>query len=136
MEPKNIILITLVIAYLVLFAISTKIYFYKRTMHKIHQYSGINTADIYGIVAPSSMIWTETFINIAKWAVMIALFFYNWIVAVTCLIVGFMLPMVLPEEDDYKNMMKMRDYLSGKTDSKSLAMDDLIKEIIAKQWNE
>jgi hypothetical protein len=44
--------------------------------------------------------------------------------------------MVFPEEDDYKNMMKMRDFLSGKTDSKSIAMDALIKEIIAKQWNE
>ena len=136
MEPKTIILITLVIAYLILFAISTKFYFYKRTMHKIHQYSGINTADIYGIVAPSSMIWTETFINIAKWAVVIALLFYNWIVAVICLIVGFVLPMILPEEDDYKNLIKMREYLSGRNDSKSIAMNDLIKEIIAKQWSE
>lgn len=136
METKTIILIALVIAYMILFAISTKIYFYKRTMHKIHQYSGINTADIYGIVAPSSMIWTETIVNIAKWAVVIALFIYNWIVALVCVIVGFVLPMVLPEEDDYKNMMKMRDYLSGKTDSKSIAMNDLIKDIIAKQWNE
>jgi hypothetical protein len=105
-------------------------------MHKIHLYSGIDTADIYGIVAPSSMIWTETIVNILKWAVVIALFFSNWIVAVICLIVGFVLPMVFPEEDDYKNMMKMRDFLSGKTDSKSIAMDALIKEIIAKQWNE
>lgn len=136
METKTIILIALVIAYMILFAISTKIYFYKRTMHKIHQYSGINTADIYGIVAPSSMIWTETIVNIAKWAVVIALFIYNWIVALVCVIVGFVLPMVLPEEDDYKNMMKMRNYLSGKTDSKSIAMNDLIKDIIAKQWNE
>lgn len=136
MEPKTIIVISLVIAYILFFAISTKIYFYKRTMHKIHLYSGIDTADIYGIVAPSSMIWTETIVNILKWAVVIALFFSNWIVAVICLIVGFVLPMVFPEEDDYKNMMKMRDFLSGKTDSKSIAMDNLIKEIIAKQWNE
>lgn len=136
MEPKTIIVISLVIAYILFFAISTKIYFYKRTMHKIHLYSGIDTADIYGIVAPSSMIWTETIVNILKWAVVIALFFSNWIVAVICLIVGFVLPMVFPEEDDYKNMMMMRDFLSGKTDSKSIAMDALIKEIIAKQWNE
>ena len=110
MEPKTIIVISLVIAYILFFAISTKIYFYKRTMHKIHLYSGIDTADIYGIVAPSSMIWTETIVNILKWTVVIALFFSNWIVAVICLIVGFVLPMVFPEEDDYKNMMKMRDF--------------------------
>lgn len=136
MEPKTIVLIALVIAYMILFAISTKIYFYKRTMHKIHQYSGIKTANIYGVVAPSSMIWTEAIVNILKWGVVVALFFYNWIVAIICIIVGFVLPMILPEEDDYKNMMKMRDYLRGKNDSKSIALDNLIKDIIAKQWNE
>jgi hypothetical protein len=33
----------------------------------------------------------------------------------TLMNIGFVLPMVFPEEDDYKNMMKMRDFLSGKT---------------------
>ena len=136
MELKTIFLITLVIVYIILFSISTKFFFYKRTMHKIHQYSGIKTADIYGIVAPSFMIWTEAILNIFKWAVVIALFFFNWIVAIICVIVGFILPMILPEQDDYKNMLKMRDHLSGKTDSKSIAMDDLIREIITKQWSE
>ena len=136
METKTLILIALVIAFIILFAISTRIFFYKRTMHKIHQYSGLNTADIYRIVTPSSTIWTEIIVNLLKWAVVIALFFYNWIVAVVCVIICFVLPMVLPEEDDYKNMIKMRDYLKGKKDSQSIAMDNMIKDIISKQWNE
>lgn len=135
METNTIIWISLAAAFFVLLVFDMKIFFYKRTMHKIHMYSGLNTADIYGIAAPN-MVWGEFLVRILKWGILIALLFSNWIVAIVCAIIGFILPMVLPEEDDYKNMMKMRQFLKGNLDPKAIALDNIIREIMAKQGNE
>lgn len=48
-----------------------------------------------------------------RWVAIIALFFYNWIAAVVCLAIEFIVPIILPEQDDYKNMEKMRKNIEG-----------------------
>lgn len=133
METKTIILIALIVVFLILLAIDMKIYFYKRTMHKIHLKTGVATSDIYNIVAPK-MIWKEFLVRILKWGVIIALFFYNWVAAIICIIVSFVLPIILPEQDDFENMVKMASEIEGKIDKPSIAMYNIIKELLRSEF--
>jgi hypothetical protein len=69
-------------------------------------------------------------VSMLRWAVVIALFFYNWIAALVGLAVEFILPTVLPEEDDYKNIGIMREELKRKGGLPDL--DNILKEIMDK----
>ena len=73
---------------------------------------------------------TINIISMLRWTIVIALFFYNWIAALVCLAIEFILPIVLPEEDDYKNIGIMRDELKKKGGLQDL--DDILKEIMDK----
>lgn len=82
-----------------------------------------------GILVPTSYS-TINFISMLRWVVLIALFFYNWIAGLVCIAIEFILPIVLPEEDDYKNISVMREVLKRKGGLKDL--DDMLKEIMDK----
>jgi len=82
-----------------------------------------------GILVPASYS-TIHLISMLRWVVLIASFFYNWIAGLVCLAIEFILPIVLPEEDDYKNIGIMRDELKKKGGLQDL--DDILKEIMNK----
>ena len=129
MEKTTIILSCLLLAYVILIIIDLRIGFFKRTIRKIHYKIGLETYDMYSIIAPNK-IWMELIVNILKWSILIALFFYSWKIALICLIVPFLLYIILPEQDDYKNLLKMRKYLHGKKDKASVTMDNIIKDLL------
>lgn len=133
METKTIIVVVLIVAYLILLAFDLKMYFYKRTMHKIHLKTGIDTSEIYKVVA-SHMIWKELIVRILKWGVIIALFFYNWIAALVCIAIGFILPILLPEQNDFKNLIKMASAVEGRKDDASIAMYEIIKVFLRSEY--
>jgi hypothetical protein len=82
-----------------------------------------------GILMP---VYLQNFNLVAmlRWVVVIVLFFYNWIAALICLALEFILPIVLPEEDDYKNIGKMREELKKKGGFPDL--DNMLKDIMDK----
>ena len=65
-----------------------------------------------------------------RWLALVALFFYNWIAALVCLVIEFILPIILPEEDDYNNIGIMREELKRKGGLPNL--DNVLKEIMDK----
>jgi len=128
METITIIWISLSCIWIILFAFNLKSYFFQRTLHKIHLHSGLSMKSL-GILVPASYS-TIHLISMLRWVIVIALFFYNWIAALVCLAIEFILPIVLPEEDDYKNIGIMRDELKKKGGLQDL--DDILKEIMNK----
>ena len=128
METNTIIWIILSCIWIILFALNLKAFFFQRTLHKIHQYSGLSMKSL-GILVPTSYS-TINLISMLRWVVLIVLFFYNWIAGLVCIAIEFILPIVLPEEDDYKNISVMREYLKRKGGLKDF--DDMLKEIMDK----
>lgn len=128
METKTIVLICLLVAWIVLFVLNLKAFFFQRTLHKIHQYSGLSMNSL-SVLVPTSYS-TIKLISMLRWVALIALFFYNWIAGLICLAIEFILPVVLPEEDDYKNISVMRKELKRKGGLQDL--DNILKEIINK----
>ena len=128
METITIIWISLSCIWLILFVLNLKAFFFQRTLHKIHLHSGLSMKSL-GILVPASYS-TISIISMLRWVIVIALFFYNWIAALVCLAIEFILPIVLPEEDDYKNIGIMRDELKKKGGLQDL--DDILKEIMNK----
>ena len=128
MEINTIIWISLSAIWAILFSLNIKVYFFQRTIHKIHKHTGVSMKSL-GILMPI-YLQNLNLIAMLRWAVVIALFFYNWIAALVCLDVEFILPIVLPEEDDYKNIGIMREELKKKGGLPEL--DNILKEIIDK----
>ena len=98
-------------AYIVLFVINLRSYFFHRTLHKIHLKSGVPMNELSALV-PMSYSFLGLLSKL-RWVAIIALFFYNWIAAVVYLAIEFIVPIILPEQDDYKNMEKMRKNIEG-----------------------
>lgn len=98
-------------AYIVLFVINLRSYFFHRTLHKIHLKSGVPMNELAALL-PMSYSFLGLLSKL-RWVAIIALFFYNWIAAVVCLAIEFIVPIILPEQDDYKNMEKMRKNIEG-----------------------
>jgi hypothetical protein len=130
METDTIIWLCLVAAYLILFALNLKAYFFLRTIHKIHQYTKIPKGTLSYLVP--KFYFTINHVSKLRWVALIALFFYNWIAGVICLVVEFVLPIILPEEDDYKNITKMREELKRKNDVSLKFLDGILQEIMNK----
>lgn len=128
MEANTIIWIALSVTWLILFAINLKVYFFQRTIHKIHMYTGIPMSKL-GFLMPV-YLQNLNLLSMLRWAVVAALFFYNWIAALVCLAVEFILPIVLPEEDDYKNIGVMRKELKKKCGLPGL--DKMLEDIMDK----
>ena len=128
METNTIIWICLLVAWTLLFCLNLKVYFFQRTIHKIHMYTGLSMKSL-GILMPV-YLQNLNLVSMLRWVVIIALFFYNWITALVCLVIEFILPTVLPEEDDYKNIGIMREELKRKGGLADL--DNILKEIMDK----
>lgn len=128
MEINTIIWISLSVVWIILFGLNLKVYFFQRTIHKIHMHTGVTMKSL-GILMP---VYLQNFNLVAmlRWVVVIVLFFYNWIAALICLALEFILPIVLPEEDDYKNIGKMREELKKKGGFPDL--DNMLKNIMDK----
>ena len=128
METKTIIWIALSVVWVILFAINLKVYFFQRTLHKIHQYSGLPW-NVLGVLMPVRY-QNLNLLSMLRWAIVASLFFFNWIAAIVCLAIEFILPTILPEQDDYENIKKMRMNLKNKAELKPL--DEVLSDIMGK----
>lgn len=95
------------VAFVVLLWMNLKVFFYQRTLRKVHLAKDISMNQL-------SYAYPESYLVIywlsgLRWVVLIAMFFVNWIVAIICLIANFVLPLILPEQDDYSNLMRARN---------------------------
>lgn len=127
---NTIIWICLFAAFIILFTLNLKVFFFQRTIHKIHQQTQIPKGTLSYLVPTSYSI--INIVSMIRWVAVIALFFYNWIAGLICLAIEFVLPIVLPEEDDYKNMKKMREELKRKNDKSLNFLDDILKKQMEK----
>ena len=130
METNTIIWISLVLVYLIFFALNLKAYCFQRTIHKIHQQTQIPNGTLSHLVPSSYSI--INMVSMIRWIALIVLFFYNWIAGILCLAVEFVLPIILPEEDDYKNIGIMREELKRKNDKSLNFLDGILKDIMGK----
>lgn len=128
METKTIIWISLSVVWVILFCLNLKVYFFQRTIHKIHMYTGMSMKSL-GLLMPV-YLQNLHLISMLRWLVVIALFFYNWIAALACLAIEFILPIILPEEDDYKNIGIIREELKRKGGIPEF--DEILKDIMDK----
>lgn len=123
--------IVLVVAFIILFTMNMKVFFYQRTLRKVHLKTGLSMRTLS--VAYPSYYLIMHLISFLRWGVIIVLFFLNWILAVICLAVNFILPAILPEQDDYKNILLARKVIGKKKFRTSLKelffIDSLLKEI-------
>ena len=127
----NTLSIILVVAFTILFAMNMKVFFFQRTLRKVHLKTGLSMNDL-SITYPSSYT-IMLLISFLRWGVIIALFFSNWILAVVCIVINFILPAILPEQDDYKNILMARKVINKKKFGTSLGelsfIDSQLKEI-------
>lgn len=128
METNTIVWVCLTALYLILFALNLKAFFFMRTIYKIHRKTLIPYGTLNYMVPTS--YHTINFISKLRWAALIALFFFNWIAGLVCLAIEFIVPNVLPEEDDYKNMEVMRKELKWKNDKSLNFLDDMLKDMM------
>ena len=130
MDTEVIILILLIISWITLFSLNNRTFFFQRTVHKIHLKTGIPTERL-GALYPFSYIWTY-YLSHLRWVVLIALFFYNWIVGIVCVVAEYFIPIILPEEDDYENMKKMRKEIKKKGEPYLSLFDPMLKDFMDK----
>lgn len=134
MESETVIWITLTIAWVILFILDLRTYFFARTLHKICMKYSLAMNKVNVLMPPSYA--TQGLISKLRWVVVIALFFYSWIAAIICLVAEFVLPIKLPEEDDYKNLLIMKKYVeSGKVENGDFYLG-LINSIINTEFGE
>lgn len=134
MEGKVIILILLAIAWAILFGLNMRTFLFQRTVHKIHLKTGIPSENL-GALYPFSYIWTYH-VSKLRWGVLIALFFFNWIVGVVCIVAQWIVPIILPEEDDYENMKKMRKEIKKKGEPYLSVLDPILEDFMDGMLNE
>lgn len=123
----------LISVFVILYAINLKVFFFQRTIHKISIKYGWNKKKLVMLLLPKSytiMYW----ISLIRWVVVIALFYYNWIAAIICVVGGYILSIILPEQDDYKNIQKMIIFIDKKYGKDSIpelrsALSDILKSM-------
>ena len=114
------------IIFAVLFLMNIKVFFFQRTIRKIHLKTGVPQREL-NAAYPASYI-TMYRISILRFVVIAALFFVNWKVALIIVVVNFLLPAILPEQDDYKNIQIARKTISDKINySKNADIDRLVE---------
>ena len=100
METKTIIAIVI---YIALILIELRVFFYQRTLRKLSMKFNLSQQDI-SLLYPTRYM-TIYRITRLKWITLIVLFIFNWKAAVACLFSYFVLVAILPEQDDYKNLL-------------------------------
>lgn len=98
METIDIILVFLFLIFLIF---NLKVFFYQRTLRKISIKENIPQENLSCLYPKSYLVIYK--ISKLRWISVGALFYFNWIAALICIFIGFILPMILPEQDDYKN---------------------------------
>lgn len=106
----NFIIILFLIVYGILLYLNLRVFFYQRTLRKIAVKYEIGDYAI-GLLYPPSMI-TMYKISYLRWVAIIALFFFSWKIAVLTLVLSYLLYAFLPEQNDYKNVIKVIKTLS------------------------
>ena len=104
--------IILSIVFVILLVMNLKVFFFQRTLRKVHLKTGIPMSALSAAYPTSYMLMV--YLSFLRWGIIIVLFFLNWIVAIGCLILNFLLPIILPEQDDYKNILTAREILRHK----------------------
>ena len=91
--------------FIILMLINLRVFLYQRTIRKISMKTGI-AQELLSNLYPKSYL-TQYNISRIRWLILIALIFINWIYAAALLVINSIIYVVVPEQDDIKNMKKM-----------------------------
>lgn len=108
MSELNIV-IALAIIYAILWMAKHKVFMFQRTIRKIALSSGIPQKKL-GFLYPQKYKTLHIASNI-RWVILGVILFLSWEVAIGLLVLGGIVTMVYPEQDDFVNMKMMLDDL-------------------------
>lgn len=91
--------------FMILLFMNVRVFLYQRTVRKISIKLGIKQDDL-SVLYPKKYI---TMYNVSKirWLLLAALLLFNWIYALSLFVFYYLVIIVVPEQDDMKNMKKM-----------------------------
>lgn len=121
--------ISLVVIYLILLYTYMRVTHFWGTIYKIHDLTGIDIKDLRAACPPNYYYLKK--VPRLRWAALLALFFFNWIAGIICLVIEIVVPVTLtvPEHDDFRNIEIMKKYLYKRNDNNSKQMYNIIEEI-------
>ena len=127
---KTIILIFLVCMFFVFLLMNLKIFFYQRTVRKISIKYNISQNFLIILYPKSYLVIYK--ISKFRWLFLIVIFIFNWIVGICCLVLIWLLPIILPEQDDYSNLKKFLNVLvkidvAGVTELRDVIGKEILK---------
>jgi hypothetical protein len=108
MSELNIV-IALAIIYAILWMAKHKVFMFQRTIRKIALNSGIPQKKL-GFLYPQKYKTLHIASNI-RWVILGVILFLSWEVAIGLLVLGGIVTMVYPEQDDFVNIKKILDDL-------------------------
>lgn len=97
--------ISLSVIFIVLMLMNVRVFLFQRTVRKISFKTGIDQK--YLNILYSNNYLKQYTISKFRWAIIIVLIFVNWIYALVLVAANFIIYIVVPEQDDVKNMKKM-----------------------------
>jgi len=120
--------IILSVIFTILMLINLRVFLYQRTVRKISMKTGIKQEFLLDLY-PKSYI-TQYRVSKIRWLILIVLIFFNWVYALVLLLVSPVLYIIVPEQDDIKNMKMMLVELEKYTDKESNVLRNKIGEIL------
>lgn len=101
----TVLLAISVIGYILLWGLDTKVFLHQRTIRKISTKYHV-PQPMLGCLYPNSYIIIHK-VAYSRWLCIGYLLYENWMVAIGLAIGGFLIRIVMPEQDDFANMQKM-----------------------------
>lgn len=122
--------ISLSVIFIVLMLMNVRVFLFQRTVRKISFKTGIDQKHL-NILYSNSYLKQYT-ISKFRWAIIIVLIFLNWIYALVLVAANFIIYIVVPEQDDIKNMKMMlcelEKYVDKNTNSLRGKIGNILKE--------
>lgn len=108
MSEQNIIIV-FAILYAILWMAKHKVFMFQRTIRKISQKFGVPQKNLNFLYPHKYM--TLYWVGAIRWVILAVMFFLNWKVALGLFVLGGIITMVCPEQDDYVNIKIIMDDL-------------------------
>ena len=101
----------LIILFSIFEILNLVVFFYQRTIRKIELKFSLEKSSLTFFYPKSYKIML--YVSYLKWVVIIIMCVKGmWWWALGCVVLGFLLTSLLPEQDDYKNLLKAREALN------------------------
>jgi len=71
------------------------------------------------------------FLSLLRWVVLVYLFFLDWRIGLVCLVIVYILTIIIPEQDDYKNLQRAKRALERKLRDSDEKEKEVLRDL---QW--